>query len=121
MTWIRGTTVDAFGFGDLTIRDYTDGQQGGSSLAVVAVPPGASHPLAYSTRCEKYYFVLDGEVAFTVGGQTELLAASDACLIAVGERFAYANRSSRPARLLLLHTPRFDPDSEVILPAAAPG
>jgi mannose-6-phosphate isomerase-like protein (cupin superfamily) len=115
MTWISGTSVAPFEFGALTIRDYTAAQPDGSSLAVVTVPPGASHPLAYSNLCEKNYFVLDGEVDFTIGGSTKRVVASDACLIAAGQRFAYANQGSRPAGLLLVHTPRFDPDAEVIV------
>jgi hypothetical protein len=35
------------------------------------------------------------------------------CIIRRGERFAYENRRSEPARVLLVHTPSFDAAAEV--------
>jgi mannose-6-phosphate isomerase-like protein (cupin superfamily) len=109
---IRGSDTIRFDFEGLSIRDYTAGRDGSSSLAVVTVPPGARHPLAYSERSGKYYYVAAGAVRFTLDGRTEELATGDACVIPHGVRFSYVNESDGGATLVLLHTPPFDSRDE---------
>ena len=54
-------------FEGLTIRDYTPGHDRSSSLATVEVPPGVQHRKARSTRSDKYYYVIEGKIRFTLG------------------------------------------------------
>jgi len=112
---IRKREVSPFDFCGLAIRDYTAGQSVSSSFALVSVPPGAVHPKALSRRSDKYYFVVAGRVEFVVAGEACILSAGDFCLVPQGARFSYRNGSDTPATLCLVHTPGFDPDSEVFV------
>ncbi|MGH8983031.1 MAG: cupin domain-containing protein [Acidimicrobiia bacterium] len=82
------------------------------SVATIDVPSGVRHPRAWSDRSDKYYVVVEGLVHFEVGGESSELRPADVCTVRRGERFEYANRTPRTARLALVHTPRFDPDAE---------
>ncbi|HEY5467986.1 MAG TPA: cupin domain-containing protein [Coriobacteriia bacterium] len=110
---IRRDSVSAFDFGGLGIQDYTAGLDSGSSFAVIAVSPGATHAEAWSRRSDKYYYVVSGTIEFTDSGETCALGAGDFCLARQGDRFSYRNTSGDAATILLFHTPSFDPDSEV--------
>lgn len=112
---VRGDAVKTFDFNGLSIRAYTAGQATSSSLALIDVPVGSRHQRAYSKRSDKYYFLAHGELRFTVDGEAHDLRQGDFCLIAKGVRFSYENRSKERAMLVLLHTPSFDLDSEVLL------
>ena len=116
--FIQGKTIEPFDLGELHIYDYTAGQDTRSSLAVITVPPDARHPVAYSKRSDKYYYVVSGEVQFTLDGDVQRLAPGDFCLVRQGQRFSYENGTSEDAALLLVHTPSFDPDSEVLVAEA---
>jgi mannose-6-phosphate isomerase-like protein (cupin superfamily) len=101
-----------FDWHGLVISDRTATVAMSSSVATVEVPPGARHPRAWSDRSDKYYVVMEGRVHFVVGGETSELGPADVCIVPRGEVFAYENRTPRPARLALVHTPRFDPEAE---------
>jgi mannose-6-phosphate isomerase-like protein (cupin superfamily) len=100
-------------FGGLSIFDYTADAKLGSSLAVIEVPPGATHAESWSRRSDKYYLVIIGQLEFSLQGEQFSLGAGDFCFVQQGKRFAYANRSVSPARLVLVHTPSFELKSEV--------
>jgi mannose-6-phosphate isomerase-like protein (cupin superfamily) len=108
-------SVVPFDFDGLAIRDYTAELDASSSFAVITVPAGAEHAEAWSRRSDKYYYVAEGEVEFTLAGEATVLAAGDFSLVAQGERFAYRNTSDRTATLCLFHTPSFDADAEVFV------
>jgi mannose-6-phosphate isomerase-like protein (cupin superfamily) len=110
---IKRESVSAMSVDGLEIRDYTAGLDTSSSLAIVVVPPGGRHKTAWSTRSDKYYYVIDGVVAFAVDGSEHFLGAGDCCLIARSERFHYENRRDTLATLLLVHTPSFRLEHEV--------
>jgi mannose-6-phosphate isomerase-like protein (cupin superfamily) len=110
---VRRSTLQPIDFGGLQIFDYTAGAQLGSSLAVIDVPPGATHAESWSRRSDKYYLVVAGQLDFTLEGERLALGPGDFCLVAQGRRFAYANRGATPARLVLVHTPSFELESEV--------
>lgn len=112
---VRRRSLQAIDFGGLQIFDYTADAKRGSSLAVIDVPPGATHAEAWSRRSDKYYLVVAGRLEFTLQGERSELDAGDFCLVAQGARFSYANRSQAPAQLVLVHTPSFDLASEVFV------
>jgi mannose-6-phosphate isomerase-like protein (cupin superfamily) len=99
-------------FEGLAIADYTAGKELSSSIAEIAVPPGARHPRAYSKKSDKYYYVVSGHLEFDVDGRSFGLAPGDVCIILKGQRFSYRNTSEQPAKLVLVHTPAFDLESE---------
>ena len=109
----KQSAVNPFDFGGLSIRDYTAEKHTSSSFAVIEVPPGVSHPEAWSKRSDKYYYVVSGAVEFVDSGVTHTLFEGDFCLVPQGSRFSYRNTDNTPATLCLFHTPSFDPDSEV--------
>ena len=112
---VPGDGIEPIEFDGLRIRDYTAGIDAGSSFAVVDVPPGGRHREAYSQRSDKYYYVLAGSLRFTLDGEERLLTTGDLCLVRQGRRFGYENSSPSVTRLILVHTPSFDLDSEVFV------
>jgi mannose-6-phosphate isomerase-like protein (cupin superfamily) len=113
---IRKNNLTAFDFHGLAIFDFTAGINASSSFAVIEVPPGARHGRAKSNRSDKYYYVERGSVSFQLDGQEHALAEGDFCLVKQGKAFAYRNDTSEPARLILVHTPSFDPGAEEFIP-----
>lgn len=102
-------------FEGLRIFDYTAGQSLSSSIAAIEVPPGARHGEAWSRRSDKYYLVSSGEIDFVLDGESQVLKTGDFCFVRQGRRFSYANRSTKRAALVLVHTPSFDLRDEVFV------
>lgn len=114
--FITHDAVTPIEFDQLGIVDYTAGQDTSSSLAEITVPPGVSHRTSWSKRSDKYYYVVQGNLSFTVDGASSTLSAGDVCIIPRGGRFRYANVGPGDARLVLLHTPSFKLEFEVFEP-----
>ena len=112
---VPGDSIEPIEFDGLRIRDYTAVTDASSSFAVIDVPPGARNRETYSQHSDKYYYVLAGSLRFTLDREERLLAAGDFCLVRQGERFGYENSSPNVTRLILVHTPGFDLDSEVFV------
>ncbi|MGD2147097.1 MAG: cupin domain-containing protein [Anaerolineae bacterium] len=112
---IRRDRVEPFDFQGLEIRDYTAGREISSSFGVITVPPGESHAEAWSKRSDKYYFVVTGSVEFALDGDEVTLSEGDLCIVARGQHFKYRNPGPNAARLCIVHTPSFDPGSEVFV------
>ena len=110
---IRKKEVKLIDFEGLQIADYTNAQNLSSSLAVVTVPPGVNHKLAWSKKSDKYYYVLSGVVDFTVVTETSQLSEGDLCIIKQGDKFKYKNSSQNMTILLLIHSPQFNLNDEV--------
>ena len=110
---IKHETIDPINFDRLKIIDYTAGQDNSSSLAEITVPAGVSHNLSWSNRSDKYYYIVEGEVCFTVNEESNNLSSGDVCIIYKGERFSYRNTGSRDVKLILVHTPNFKLECEV--------
>jgi mannose-6-phosphate isomerase-like protein (cupin superfamily) len=115
---VRRSALQPIDFDGLRIFDYTAELRSGSSLAVIEVPPGATHAEAWSRRSDKYYLVVAGRLEFSLHGERLALEEGDFCLVEQGKRFSYANRSASAARLVLIHTPSFDLEAEVFEPRA---
>ena len=111
---VKGNTVEMTPFNGLEVFDYTAGVDVSASLAIINVPPDARHPEAYSTKSDKYYYVLEGQIRFGLDRKRFDLVSGDMCLIRREQRFWYENSGTTQARLLLVHTPGFDPQSEFV-------
>ncbi len=68
--------------------------------------------MSWSTRSDKYYFLLSGTLRVDTDGTADDLAAGDAWIVQRGGRFSYENVSDEPAVLLLVHTPSFRLEAE---------
>ena len=112
---IAGKSLKAIDFAGLRIFDYTASHDVSSSLAVIDVPAGAHHSEAWSKRSDKFYLVIAGAVLFVLNAVESELATGDFCLVPRGSRFSYSNPTTTLARLVLVHTPSFDLDSEVFV------
>ena len=112
---VKRGTISPIQFEGLRIFDYTADLRTGSSIAVIEVPPCGRHRRAYSKRSDKYYYVVSGSVKFIVENSEYELAAGDFCYVAAEREFEYSNDRPVSARLLLVHTPSFDIDSEVFV------
>src|SRR5512139_2384099 len=111
---IQRDSLRPIDFEGLEIRDYTAGAEVSSSVAEITVPPGARHRLSWSKRSDKYYYMLEGRLSFTLGAATLDLAVGDCCIVRKGVRFSYTNSAGETARVLLVHTPSFDLSEEVL-------
>jgi len=109
---IKHEEVKPIEFDKVTIIDYAAGQENSSSSAKIAVPIGVSHRLSWSTRSDKYHYVVQGSLSFTVDEESNSLSSGDVCIIPKGRRFSYTNTGSSEAILLLVHTPSFNLECE---------
>jgi mannose-6-phosphate isomerase-like protein (cupin superfamily) len=110
---ITRSSIDSFGFRGLDIADYTSGLATSSSFAEITIPPGGVHPKTYSIRSDKYYYVVSGCIQFTVGNESFQLTAGDVCVILKNEQFSYRNDTQETSKMILVHTPSFDLESEM--------
>jgi mannose-6-phosphate isomerase-like protein (cupin superfamily) len=113
---VRGRELAPFDFEGLSIIEYTRGLENpSSSFAVIEVPAGVRHREARSHRCDKLYYLLAGTIEFSLDGERFVLNERDVCIVPRGHRFAYRNGSPEAARLILVHTPKFDLEAEEFL------
>ena len=105
--FIKRDIITPIEFDKLKIVDYTEGQDNSSSFAEIIVPVGVNHKLSWSNRSDKYYYIVQGDVMFTVNGESNNLSSGDVCIIAKGKGFSYTNAGPTDAKLILVHTPSF--------------
>jgi mannose-6-phosphate isomerase-like protein (cupin superfamily) len=110
---VKHEEIKPIEFDKLKIIDYTAGQDNSSSFAEITVPIGVNHKLSWSNRSDKYYYVIQGNVNFTVNKESYNLSPGDVCIIQKGKRFSYKNIGSNEAILILVHTPNFKLECEV--------
>jgi mannose-6-phosphate isomerase-like protein (cupin superfamily) len=114
---IRQEDIKAINFEGLSIHDFTAGQATNASFAVIEVPAGVRHREAWSKRSDKYYYVISGQLYFTLDGAEYLLSKGSFCRVAQGQKFSYHNRSAEAVWLILVHVPSFELESEVFTEA----
>ena len=110
---IRKEEIKANDFNGLNILDYTSKYKEKSSFAIINVPSNVSHQLSWSKRSDKYYYIMDGQLDFTINDDNYVLNKGDFCIIKKGEKFKYKNNSNGLVSLILVHTPDFQLDEEV--------
>jgi quercetin dioxygenase-like cupin family protein len=99
-----GKTYSAVG--DKYVMLATGEQTGGAyCLADAVVPPGGGPPPHYHTREEEAFYVLEGEITFTVDARTVVGGAGTFVQIPRGTPHAFKNNGSAPARMLIQCTP----------------
>ena len=113
MHYVRSRDVASFRFGGLQIRDLTAQTFPSASIACVEVAPGVAHDMAKSTKSDKFYVCIAGNVVFEVNEERIELGPLDLLVVEQDEWFAYRNESEETATLLLVHVPPFELESEV--------
>src|SRR5438309_9908945 len=69
------------------------------------VPPGGGPPPHVHSREEEGFFVLEGEITFTINGERVVAKAGTFANMPVGTRHSFKNESDRPARMLISVAP----------------
>ena len=100
----RGRTVAVVGD---VYRFLATGQDTNGKYAQweALVPPGGGPPPHVHGREEEGFYVLDGEVTFTVNGERVVATAGTFANMPVGTPHGFENESDRPARMLISVAP----------------
>ena len=69
------------------------------------VPPGGGPPPHVHSREEEGFYILDGEIAFTVNGERIVATTSTFANMPVGTPHSFRNDSDRTARMLISIAP----------------
>jgi len=111
--FIKQEKIKPIEFDRINIIDYTTGLETESSIAEVTIPSGINHKISWSTWSDKYYYIVQGIVDFTIGEEQNQLSSGDVCIIPKGVRFNYSNNGPGDAKLILVHTPGFKLEFEI--------
>ena len=100
----QGCTVSLVGD---VYRFLATGEDTGGRYALweAIVPPGGGPPPHVHSREEEGFYVLEGEITFTVGDQRLVAKAGTFANLPVGTPHSFKNESGRPARMLISVAP----------------
>jgi quercetin dioxygenase-like cupin family protein len=88
-------------------RFLATGEETGGRYALweAIVPPGGGPPPHVHTREEEGFYVLEGEITFTVNGERVVATAGTFANMPVGTPHSFTNEGDRPARMLVSVAP----------------
>ena len=86
----------------LAIGDETDGKY---ATIDAIVPPGGGPPPHVHSREEESFYVLEGEITFTIDGQRVVASPGTLANLPVGTPHSFKNESGKPARMLISVAP----------------
>ena len=88
-------------------RFLATGEETGGKYALweAVVPPGGGPPPHVHSREEEGFYVLEGEITFTVGEERLIAPAGTFANMPIGTLHAFRNESNRPARMLISVAP----------------
>jgi quercetin dioxygenase-like cupin family protein len=100
----KGRTVAIVGdvYRFLATGEDTDGRY---ALWEAIVSPGGGPPPHVHSREEEGFYVLEGEITFTVNGERVVATAGMFANMPVGALHSFKNEGSRPARMLISVAP----------------
>jgi quercetin dioxygenase-like cupin family protein len=75
------------------------------ALCEALVPPGGGPPPHIHSREEEGFYVLEGEVTFTVNGERVVAGAGTFANMPVGTPHSFKNESNKPAKMLISVAP----------------
>jgi quercetin dioxygenase-like cupin family protein len=82
-----------------------DETEGAYALFEAHVPPGGGPPPHVHSREEEGFYILEGEIAFTINGETVIAKAGTFANMPVGTPHSFKNQSDRPAKMLISVAP----------------
>lgn len=99
-----GRTVAVVGdvYRFLVTGEETDGRY---ALWEALVPPGGGPPPHVHSREEEGFYILEGEITITVGGERIVARAGTYANLRPGTPHSFRNNSDQPARMLISVTP----------------
>jgi quercetin dioxygenase-like cupin family protein len=100
----QGRTIAVVGdvYRFLATGDNTNGKY---ALFEALVPPGGGPPPHVHSREEEGFYVLEGEITFTINGERVVATAGMFANMPVGTLHSFKNESDRPARMLISVAP----------------
>ncbi len=75
------------------------------ALWEAVVPPGGGPPPHVHSREEEGFYVLDGEITFTINGERVVATAGTFANMPVGTPHSFKNESNKPAKMLISVAP----------------
>ena len=101
-------SLKSIDFSGFKIYYFTEGLDLSSSFVVIQLPPNSRHSEFWSTRSDKYYYIINGENQFILEEKEFKLSKGDFCIVEKGQHFSYKNIQKDFANLILIHTPNFN-------------
>ena len=100
----EGRTIAVVGdvYRFLATGEDTDGKY---ALWEAIVPPGGGPPPHVHSREEEGFYVLEGEISFTIDGKPRVATAGMFANMPVGTPHSFKNASNRPAKMLICVAP----------------
>ncbi len=100
----EGRTIAVVGdvYRFLATGDDTNGKY---AMWEAVVPPGGGPPPHVHSREEESFYVLDGEITFTVNGERIVATAGMFANMPVGTPHSFKNESNKPAKMLISVAP----------------
>lgn len=86
----------------LATGDETNGKY---ALWEALVPPGGGPPPHVHSREEEGFYILEGEITFTINGEKTVAQACSFANMPVGTPHSFKNESDRPAKMLISVAP----------------
>ena len=88
-------------------RFLATGEETGGRYALweALVPPGGGPPPHVHSREEEGFYVLDGEITFSINGEKVIATAGTFANMPVGTPHSFRNESDRPAKMLISVAP----------------
>jgi mannose-6-phosphate isomerase-like protein (cupin superfamily) len=94
--------------GTMTIKEDGSNARGELTVMEVRLPPNtAAPPQHLHHKHEETWYVLEGELEFTVGEESARVGAGAWVLVPIGVPHTFRNPSDQPARFLCTMTPGF--------------
>jgi quercetin dioxygenase-like cupin family protein len=82
---------------------------GAFSFMERTLPPGGRKPPPHiHTNCEEAFYVLDGEIEFSLGDDTVVGRPGSFVLVPGGVAHTFGNAAAVPSRVLIIHAPAMD-------------
>ncbi|WP_254508418.1 cupin domain-containing protein [Anatilimnocola floriformis] len=100
----EGRTIAVVGDLDrfLATGDETDGKY---AMFEATVPPGGGPPPHTHSREEESFYILDGEITFTVGEKQLVATAGMFANMPIGSQHSFKNASDKTARMIISVAP----------------
>jgi quercetin dioxygenase-like cupin family protein len=99
-----GRTIAVIGdvYRFLAVGDETNGKY---ALWEAIVPPGGGPPPHVHSREEEGFYILEGEITFTINGERVVATAGTFANMPVGTPHSFKNESGQPAKMLISVAP----------------
>ncbi len=82
---------------------------GAFSFMERTLPPGGRRPPPHiHTNCEEAFYVLDGEIEFSLGDDRVIGRSGSFVHVPGGVSHTFGNAAAAPSRLLIIHAPAMD-------------